>query len=46
MSSGETAASGGAKLDFNCLTDGCEGLIVLDLENVADPDFQAVAERI
>lgn len=42
MSSGETAASGGAKLDFNCLTDGCEGLIVLDLENVADPDFQAV----
>ena len=38
----ENVAAPKAQLDFNCLTDGCEGVVSFDLINVADPDFQAV----
>lgn len=31
-----------AQLDFKCLSDGCDGIIKFDLNQVADPDFQAV----
>ena len=31
-----------AQLDFNCLSDGCAGVVKFDLNQVADPDFQAV----
>ena len=31
-----------AQLDFKCLSDGCDGIVKFDLNQVADPDFQAV----
>ncbi len=31
-----------AQLDFKCLSDGCDGVVKFDLNQVADPDFQAV----
>ena len=31
-----------ARLDFHCFADGCEGTVKFDMDQVADPDFQAV----
>lgn len=42
MSTPDTKLPPAAKLDFNCLSDGCEGVVGFDLASVADPDFQAV----
>lgn len=42
MSAQEKQSGPKAQLDFNCLTDGCEGVVGFDLVNVADPEFQAV----
>ena len=42
MSTPENNAASRAKLDFNCLTDDCGGVVSFDMASVADPEFQAV----
>ena len=42
MSSQKTSAAPKACLDFHCLSDDCEGVVVFDINAIADPEFQAV----
>ena len=42
MSTPDNNAAAKAKLDFNCLTDDCGGVVSFDMASVADPEFQAV----
>ena len=34
-----------AQLDFHCFSDECDGVVKFDINEVADPDFQAVCPR-
>ncbi|MCI5779266.1 MAG: hypothetical protein MR051_05570 [Lentisphaeria bacterium] len=34
-----------ARLDFHCFSDGCEGVVGFDIDQVADPGFQAVCPK-
>ncbi len=42
MSTENASPNPKTRLDFHCLSDGCEGVVGFDLINIADPEFQAV----
>ncbi len=45
MTNGATALGAKAQIDFQCLDDGCDGVVKFNLSDVASRDFQAVCPK-